>query len=162
MITVNNNKKEPLIQQNTSIDKLNKAPLRPNYNDKTSQMRSRAPQSSKSFSNYSPTNPGGQQNLLFSRKDFEDEDDDFIDDREEESEDYRKYLDRINRKFRRGGGSYYNNIQQSDSDEVVEARFDEIEEEEKYTEIIGQKEDEEEEIKEMLELERKKLKKSNK
>lgn len=113
-------------------------------------------------SNYSPTNPidHSQKDLLFSRRDFED---DFIDDRDEEDPDeVRRYLDTINRKLRRGGGNYYHAPEYSDSDEVIEAKFDEIEEEEKYTEFVGQKEDEEEERREMLEMEKKRIKKLNK
>jgi len=121
-------------------------------------------QPQKSNYNYSPSNPLTQQDFLFSRNDFEDDADDFIDDREEEHpEEYRKFLDRINNKLRRGGGNYYHNDHDyPDSDDVAEARFEDIEEEEKYTEMIGQKEDEEEEMRELLELERKRQRKLSK
>jgi hypothetical protein len=154
----------PQIPQESNKN-LHKVPQKPIQNTNPKPVHTQTRQfHSKSYSNYSPSNPISQQDFLFSRNDFEDDVDDFIDDREEERpEEYRKYLDRINNKLRRGGGSYYHYRQDySDSDDVAEAKFEDIEEEEKYTEMIGQKEDEEEEMRELLEMERKKQKKFSK
>jgi hypothetical protein len=162
----NNNKSNQPRESNSHVPKIHHKPMHKpeslTTNTPLGQTRKVLPQ--KSNYNYSPSNPISQQDFLFSRNDFEDDADDFIDDQEEEHpEEYRKYLDRINNKLRRGGVSYYNYGQDyPDSDDVVEAKFEDIEEEEKYTEMIGQKEDEEEEMRELLESERKRQRKLNK
>lgn len=94
--------------------------------------------------------PNRSSDSYYRQEDFEEEDDFIVSD-DEEADNYRRYMSRITRNFRRGG--YYSD-EYSDED-LEEAGFDEIQAEEDRTAKIGEHEDWIEEMREKQLMEKK-------
>lgn len=101
--------------------------------------------------------PAQNPNALFSREDF-DYEDDFVVPDDDNDQSYRYHLNKINRQYKRGKDYYYDD----DEDDLnMEATFEDIMKEERRTQMYGDYEDELEEKREM-ELKKKKKEKMSK
>jgi hypothetical protein len=139
---ISNNK--PIISKSVSIE------------DKISQLKNRSSHpvgGGDKFKKPVKANKSYTEGAMFSREDFEEEDDFIVDDEDDDNVDYRRHLLKINsRLMRRGHGYYHKNDGYSDED-LEEAGFDQIQDEEEKTARIGEQEDWIEEQREQLEKE---------
>ena len=117
-------------------------------NNKTNFNRAQVLQKNMHFQNGNIYNSKIRQNRENQNKKFDDlfrMNDDFIEEDDTDNR-YVKYLSSINRRL--SHGIRYNNDDESDSNSVVEANFEQIEREEMYTAKIGEREDYYEELRE--------------